>query len=252
MRVPEIKQNVTNINKEEKVIIKEVNELMTADYEDVHKDMIDNQDAREKYFKYIESIVRTSPEYRTYIYTLINEFDLTHCAFFRQINVIDVDVSIEFHHYPFTLYDIVNIVFTNKVNKAMSGEEPDCYRKYMSELLNPYKLADEIMKLHYENLVSLVPLTKTAHEIAHNGMVFIPLTKDFVFGNYKGFYNRYNINFDSYPDKLGALEKLTQLYVEGKSELDLSKFEIIKTQIQMEMSEPPQEIKNISEGQNIA
>ena len=51
---------------------------------------------------------------------------------------------------------------------------------------------------------------------------------------------------------LGALEKLTQLYVEGKSELDLSKFEIIKTQIQMEMSEPPQEIKNISEGQNIA
>lgn len=249
MLVPSIKCK-SGFKKEDNTIIQEVNEMIRADINDVHRDVLTNDEVKEKYYKSIENIIRTSPEYRNYLYILKNEFDLTKCKFFKNINIIDTDVTIEFHHYPFTLYDIVHIVFTNKLNSLKDNAEK--YEEIMNSLLNPYSIADEVMKLHFENLVGLVPLTETAHEIVHSGMAFIPLTNEFVFGNYKGFTNRYSIAFDNYTDKLKTLDKLTNQIVSGEKELDLSKFEIIKTEIKMEIADKPQEILIEENNSNIA
>ena len=45
------------------------------------------------------------------------------------------------------------------------------------------------MDLHYKNIIGLVPLTKTNHELAHDGKIFLS-TKQ-IFGNWEEFYNQY-------------------------------------------------------------
>ena len=81
----------------------------------------------------------------------------------------------EFHHYPFTLYDIVTIV----MNSHVINKTP----------FTSFSIAKEVMQLHYRNIIGLVPLTKTTHELAHEGEIFLS-TKQ-VFGNYKQFISEY-------------------------------------------------------------
>jgi hypothetical protein len=84
--------------------------------------------------------------------------------------------GIEMHHYPFTLYDLVDIVITKR-NRANQG-------------FSTIEVANEVVELHYRNLIGLVPLSKTAHQLAHSGEIFIDLRH--VFGNYKEFISQYN------------------------------------------------------------
>ena len=151
-----------------------------------------NPDEDEKYEvsfnKYIEKLIRTSAEYKRYIGILKNDFDLTSCKVLDKVDIKDVKkVGFEFHHYPATLYDIVYAV------RETFREDPE------KSTLAPYKsfeIANYVMKLHYEGKVGLVPLTKTAHELAHNGHIFIPLSKNYVFGNYKEMIEEHNFSTD--------------------------------------------------------
>ena len=74
-------------------------------------------------------------------------------------NISTLDTDLEFHHYPFTLYDICEIV-------VMKGAAD---QKYESS----FSAAKKIMDLHYKNIIGLVPLTKTNHELAHDGKIFL-------------------------------------------------------------------------------
>ena len=47
------------------------------------------------------------------------------------------------------------------------------------------------MDLHYKHHVGLVPLSKTNHELVHDGKLFI--SENQIFGNYKQFVNNYDI-----------------------------------------------------------
>lgn len=130
--------------------------------------------------KRIERFVRTSYEYREYVSFLKEEIDMNQCAF---LNAVDrkeeKGVSIEIHHAPLTLYDITAIIFNYmQINEI----EP-----------TPFEIADEVMKAHFEGLIGLVPLSLTVHELVHNSDVFIPV--DRVYGDIKGFYDRYKDGF---------------------------------------------------------
>ena len=102
-------------------------------------------------------------EYRDYIAYLKEYVDMTHCAFFNNVeNSQGSRVRIEIHHEPLTLYDIVKTV----VNKHIDEGIP----------LNDFFIADEVMLLHYTNKVGLVPLSKSVHQIIHNSNeLIIPL-----------------------------------------------------------------------------
>jgi len=134
-----------------------------------------------KYIKKVERIVRTSFEYRKYINFLKNELDMSRCTFFNEIDIKKVKkVQIEFHHHPFTLYDIVYILI-NKALRTMDIAE--------DTFINPLIIADEVCELHFRNEVGLIPLSTTVHELAHNGDIFIPV--NLVFGNLKTFVKKY-------------------------------------------------------------
>lgn len=138
-----------------------------------YSDFFDEKGTR-KFIKNIESLVRSSREYKNYIEQLRTNFShLNQDAVMGNISTLDTDL--EFHHYPFTLYDICEIV-------VMKGATD---QKYESS----FSAAKKIMDLHYKNIIGLVPLTKTNHELAHDGKIFLS-TKQ-IFGNWEEFYNQY-------------------------------------------------------------
>lgn len=153
---------------------------------------------KEKFIKRIEQIVRSTMEYRDYIAFLKDYVNMNRCAFFNNVeNAQGSKVRIEIHHEPFTLFDIVKVV----VNKYIEEGIP----------LNDLYIADEVLDIHYRNMVGLVPLSKSIHQIVHNSNeIIIPLT--IVYGDYKKFLEEYSEFID---DEL--LDKLERKINETKS-----------------------------------
>lgn len=131
-----------------------------------------------KLIKTVESIVRRSLEYKQYIRFLRDEIDMTACSYFANISNADGHkrVSIEIHHEPFTLFDITQIV----LEKFIANDED----------INPLLIASEVMSLHYKNMVGLLPLSVTAHQLVHDGKLFVPLQN--VYGDYIKFLQEYS------------------------------------------------------------
>jgi len=194
---------------------------------------------KKSFIKKVESLVRGSLEYRSYIDSLKFELDLTNCKFFKNLDINDYNFSLEFHHYPYTLYDITSIIINKKVCQ---------YGKNMEEFANsfdPFIIADEVTKLHYENLVGLIPLSKVVHELAHNGKIFIPLNKDYVFGNWNKFTLTYS-RFMELPllEKLQGLEENTNLLGGNCQFLDTSILDIHAVKLLMDDVDVPKIIKS--------
>lgn len=126
-----------------------------------------------KYFKAVERMVRSSFEYREFISYIKENFDMDRCAFIKSEK--GTEFKVEQHHYPFTLYDIVEIVYRKRV--------------YYGELLDVEMVAKEVTMLHYKLIIGLIPLSKTAHQLHHDGKLFIPVDK--VLGRYDAFVELY-------------------------------------------------------------
>lgn len=158
---------------------------------------------KNKFIKRTERIIRSSLEYKDYIRYLKENVGLDHCIFFKNVtngSSTRKKISIEMHHEPFTLYDYVEVV----LNKFIDDGLP----------INDLMIADEVMNLHYENKVGLVPLSKTAHQIVHNSSkLLVPLTM--VYGNYAAFVEEYNDYipddmFDKLEKKVNTTKNLTE------------------------------------------
>lgn len=128
-----------------------------------------------KYFSAIESEIRSSFEYREMIYFIKTNYDMDQCAFIKCDPTDGYNIRIEIHHSPFTLFDIVVIVYRKRL--------------YYGEPMESHMVAKEIMVLHYKLLVGLIPLSKTAHQLVHDGKLFIPSSN--VLGNYRQFVELY-------------------------------------------------------------
>lgn len=130
-----------------------------------------------KLIKDIERIVRRSLEYKQYIKFLKDEINMTECAFFENVNNKNPNsgISIEIHHEPIDLFSIVQVVVDKWLDLDMD--------------INPILIAEEVMKIHYQNKVGLVPLSITVHQLVHDGKLFIPLQN--VYGDYLAFIEEY-------------------------------------------------------------
>lgn len=144
-------------------------------------------------------------------------------------------MSLEFHHYPFTLFDLVAIVLQDKINKGVKD-------------ISPFLIANEVMQLHYENLVGLVPLSKTVHELAHSGEIFISL--DLVFGNVKEFLRRYKRALNE--EQRGQLRKLIELTESMGNDYSPEVLNKRITFLDIENFEKIKRIKKVNEEKNLA
>ena len=185
----------------------------------------------DKFIKRVERLVRKSYEYRSYIKYLKNELSMTQFTFFSNVDVGDIKgLTLEMHHYPFTLYDIVSAVINQKV--------------YENETeMTDFSIADEVMQLHYKNQVGLVPMSKTNHKLAHNGELFINLNS--VFGDVKTFLNKYNMGIGSELNE--RLEKLISISKQDNKELNTDILEKYFTEIKSTQFRELEPIENNEE-----
>ena len=140
--------------------------------------LITNNRSRDKFIKQIEKLIRTSDEYKEYIKFLKTKMHMDRCYINPTImSANGKKYSIELHHEPFTLYDLVDI-------EIMRRESED-------DSLDKFAIAETVMSLHYDGLVGLIPLSKTQHELVHSSKVFIPLQHI-----YQDFYKYYEIYAD--------------------------------------------------------
>lgn len=167
---------------------------------------LDSFKNRDKYVKKIERLIRSSMEYKDLIFYMKENLDFNQCSFFVNIkNGNGKKAKIEIHHEPFTLYDIVDTVL----------------RKYeeTGRPINDMYIADEAMELHYRNLVGLIPLAKTIHEVIHTtykkgtDKLYIPV--NLVYGNFREFIKEYGEYIDDaiyerYKFKIDKTKELTQ------------------------------------------
>lgn len=132
-----------------------------------------NDKDKDKFIKRCEKVIRNSMEYKDYIAFLREYVDMNRCAFYQNVSSEDSKrVKIEIHHEPFTLYDYTKVVIERFLDEGLP--------------LNDLMIADEVMELHYNNMVGLVPLSKTIHQVVHNSTkIGIPL--NMVYGDYSSF-----------------------------------------------------------------
>ena len=69
---------------------------------------------------------------------------MNRCSFYENVNNVDTfKIKIHIHHEPLTLFDITKIVFTK--------------RQYNHENLDEEMTSKEVMLLHFNLLVGLIP-----------------------------------------------------------------------------------------------
>lgn len=156
---------------------------------------------RNKFIKRVEGIIRSSKEYKDYIHFLKEHMDLDQCIFFQAVSPEENKrFRVELHHEPFTLYDYVSVV----LDKCLDEGKP----------INDLEIADEVLELHYNNMVGLVPLSKTVHRLVHESVkVMVPL--NMVYGSYDEFLEKYEkyipeYMYDKLEEKLRKTENLTE------------------------------------------
>ena len=160
-----------------------------------HFSDFDDEKLYKKYIKNCESLIRNSFECKNFLKYIRETQDLTYCKFLTNVDLDKIEkVSIELHHYPFNLFEIVDIIIKKQTN-------------FYTLPTSTFDICNEVMMLHYEGLIGLVPLTKTVHELAHSGQIFINF--DLVYGNVKEFIKRYEIFISE--DLHNAVSKLNTL-----------------------------------------
>lgn len=151
-----------------------------------------------KFIKNCEFLIRGSEEYRDWIDYLKKYKDMDKCAVFQNLNSTEMrKIKLEIHHGPFSLFDIVTIV----VNKYIMEDIP----------LDYFDISEEVMRLHYENKVGLIPLSKTVHKLVHDGKIFIPL---------QAYYGPAVITFiKEYEEYLGEYEEVLREIIEASAQI---------------------------------
>ena len=172
-------------------------DIQTEDYYD-NLELFEDPKELRRFLIRMKYLIRNSYEYKKLVKFLKYTKGMDHCGIHPNIQAKN-GYSIELHHTPFVLEDIVYVV----VNKRLKTEED----------VKMSSIAEEVMMLHYAGLVGLYPLCETCHTYAHGEAndLFIPLSN--VWGNPEAFYDLYKEWFpDQLADKFEALLEINKGY----------------------------------------
>jgi hypothetical protein len=142
--------------------------------------------------KKYEAFTRASFAYRKYMQYMKRNFHMDSCGFLSGVRYKNgTNIRIELHHTPFTFFELHLIVCNKHI--ALYGNA------------NEFDVADEVMRLHYMNLVGLYPLSHTIHELVHSDK--LDINPYLVNGDWEEFILEYRQYF---PDDM--LTKADELF----------------------------------------
>jgi hypothetical protein len=137
-----------------------------------------------KFIKKVEKMVRSNVDYKLYLDYLREERGLNKCVIFH--NVTSQRAEIQLHHVLSNLYTICVTV----CNRLLSTNKK----------VSTFILSDEVIRLHLEDKIALVPLSTTVHELVHAKQMRIP--KSQIYGNYQAYYEQHLAFMDDYEKAL--------------------------------------------------
>lgn len=132
-----------------------------------------------RFIKKVERLVRGNQDFKDYFDFLVDEKGLHKCVVFSRVEAGSAEIQL--HHCISTLYDICCTVTNKLINtgKKVSG----------------FIVADEVIKLHFQNKIALIPVTTTVHQLIHSTGILIP--KHLIYGNYMEYYEEYKDAMDA-------------------------------------------------------
>ena len=164
-----------------------------------------NEKDRKEFIVGTERIIRISNDYKAYIAHLKEDVPgCRSCALFNHIT--DEMAPLEMHHGPvFTLAEIVTIVLNHYIK---NGKE-----------ISSFKIADEILEDHFDNLIQTVFLCKSAHAVVSDKKIgkdaFISM--DHAIGDIVGFITKYNDAITYYEvNKLRNYLYMSEMYAKNE------------------------------------
>lgn len=158
----------------------EKNELSAEDYPFTlslrRTDFGEDKDLK-RFVKSCETGIRRSPEYKIWAEYIRDVMGKYICAISGEINA---ETTVEIHHHPMSLYDIVSSVIYRKI---------DSNKEFCS-----FDICQEVIEIHYQNKIGFIPLVSSLHEKVHNGALDIPM--ELVSGDYKKWLAEYGTFLD--------------------------------------------------------
>lgn len=178
-------------------------------------------DDEKEFFRFIvrtKYYIRKSGSYTEFIKFLKKKRGMNRCGVHPNIRG-DNGFSINIHHTPLVLEDIVHIVIAK--------------RQKMNESLTMSAIAKEVMELHYMGLVGLYPLCETCHEYAHGDTNDLFIPEDAIYGDVGAFFDIYDEYIsDTLKQKYKTFKTLNEGYSIIQSEVPeglMRKFIYVKT-----------------------
>lgn len=118
----------------------------------------------EKRIKTIERLIRASYEYRSFIQYIKTELKITRDMIIPGLDSSKYHIGIEIHHYPFTLYEITEILGKYLISNNKNADRG----------ISNFDIAELVLKEHYLGNIGLLPLSESVHIAYHNGRILIP------------------------------------------------------------------------------
>lgn len=160
-----------------------------------------NEKDRKEFIVGTERIIRLSNDYKAYIAHLKTLPGSKTCALFNHIT--DDMAPLEMHHGPiFTLAEIVTITLNHFIK---NGKE-----------ISSFKIADQVLEDHFDNLIQTIFLCKSAHAILSDKKInkdaFVSMDK-VISGDIVGFITKYNDSITYYEvNKIRNYLYMSDLY----------------------------------------
>lgn len=151
--------NIDNFKDEEgNLIVKEKDGYFELPFY-IKSSIFYNDSEYNKFVKSVEKMVRQSDYYKDYISILKHDYGLNHCMILSNIDS-EGDVEIEMHHGPLmTLYDVVSLITNHYLVQKKN--------------ISTFKIADIVLKEHFNHNIQVIMLSKTVHELVHKGKILI-------------------------------------------------------------------------------
>ena len=135
----------------------------------------------ENHAKKIEEQIRRSKEYRCWLRYLKEDCQMRFSQTWNKIDFVDKKLTLEIHHL-ITLYDLVMIIGGDMIANLKDGEY------FLS-----FDISKAVIEAHLDDLIPVVSLAKTEHELQHANLFKIdPKKAQIHLGNYKDFIDKYN------------------------------------------------------------
>jgi hypothetical protein len=134
-----------------------VNFSLNNQYLSLKRKTFSSEKSHNHFIKACVRMIRSSVEYREWASYVKDVMGYKTCVF---TNEVSDQLTIDIHHHPLCLFDIVNIVVSTYLKNQIEFSSPD--------------VSKDVLLLHYTNNVGYVPLISSLHEKYHNGYLTIP------------------------------------------------------------------------------